>query len=38
VAEQQAVWTITALVLAMAVTVGTAAYQYEQEWTVLLFA
>lgn len=28
-------WTITALVLAMAATVGTAAYQYEREWTFL---
>jgi type IV secretory pathway TraG/TraD family ATPase VirD4 len=29
------VWTITALVLAVAATVGTAAYQYEREWTFL---
>jgi type IV secretory pathway TraG/TraD family ATPase VirD4 len=29
------VWTITALVLAVAATIGMAAYQYEREWTFL---
>lgn len=29
------VWTITALVLAIAATLATAAYQYTQEWTFL---
>ncbi len=29
------VWTITALVLAVAATVGMAVYQYQQQWTLL---
>jgi type IV secretory pathway TraG/TraD family ATPase VirD4 len=29
------VWTITALVVAVAATIGTAVYEYEQQWTFL---